>query len=77
MIGYSSYENAVVWSKLFARPYFKVELVPDPVGAEMCGTLKNVVALAAGMVDGLGYGAYGETWCMYSWSPGCVWQCRE
>ncbi len=56
VIGYSNLANAKVWQKLFARPYFKVELLPDPVGAEMCGTLKNVVALAAGMVDGLGLG---------------------
>jgi len=56
VIGYSNLENAVIWKKLFQRPYFTIDMVPDPAGAEMCGTLKNIVALAAGMVDGLGAG---------------------
>jgi hypothetical protein len=51
----------VLWCALvqdiFEGPSFYITLVPDVVGAEMCGTLKNIVALAAGFVEGLGYGA--------------------
>jgi glycerol-3-phosphate dehydrogenase (NAD(P)+) len=35
---------------------FRVYTNPDVVGCEIAGALKNVVAIAAGMADGLGYG---------------------
>lgn len=56
VIGYNDIERAKVLKKLFATNYFVISLLPDVPGAEMCGTLKNIVALAAGMVDGLGLG---------------------
>jgi glycerol-3-phosphate dehydrogenase (NAD(P)+) len=39
---------------------FRVYTNPDIVGVELAGALKNVVALAAGMVDGLGFGDSGK-----------------
>jgi len=41
---------------LFHRPAFRVYTSADPLGVELGGALKNVIALAAGMGDGLGFG---------------------
>lgn len=36
--------------------YFRAFVTRDVIGLEMCGSLKNVVALAVGMARGAGYG---------------------
>ena len=41
---------------VFMSPYFRVYTNPDIVGVELGGALKNVIALAAGISDGLGFG---------------------
>ena len=40
---------------LFSTPFLRVYTNGDPLGVELCGALKNIVALAAGISDGLGY----------------------
>ena len=41
---------------LFSNDYIRVYTNPDVVGVEISGALKNIIALGAGISDGLGYG---------------------
>ena len=41
---------------LLNGPAFRVYTSNDPVGVELCGAVKNVIAIACGISDGLGYG---------------------
>jgi glycerol-3-phosphate dehydrogenase (NAD(P)+) len=42
--------------RLFHRPVFRVYTSSDVLGVELGGALKNVIAIAAGVCDGLGFG---------------------
>ncbi|MDZ4169023.1 MAG: NAD(P)H-dependent glycerol-3-phosphate dehydrogenase [Coriobacteriia bacterium] len=54
----ASYDPSVgnLFQDIFMTPFFRVYTNPDVVGVELCGASKNIVAIAAGMCDGLGYG---------------------
>ncbi|MBI3610288.1 MAG: NAD(P)H-dependent glycerol-3-phosphate dehydrogenase [Nitrospirae bacterium] len=47
---------AVRLQPLFITPYFKAFTTTDVIGVQLGGALKNVIALAAGGADGLGFG---------------------
>lgn len=50
-------ELSIYFQTIISRPYFRVYTSPDRVGVELGGILKNVMAIAAGVCDGLGLGA--------------------
>ncbi len=56
VVGAKKKETAEFVQNIFMSKYFRVYISPDVLGIELGGALKNVVALAAGMADGLGYG---------------------
>ncbi|HEY4333726.1 MAG TPA: NAD(P)H-dependent glycerol-3-phosphate dehydrogenase [Ilumatobacteraceae bacterium] len=51
--------DAVIASELqriFARPTLRIYTNPDVVGCEVSGVVKNIIAIAAGMAEGMGFG---------------------
>lgn len=49
-------ELAEMLQKILMRDYFRVYTHNDIIGVELAGTMKNVIAIAVGISDGLGYG---------------------
>ncbi len=56
VVGAKSKATAEYIQNLFMNEVFRVYTSPDILGMELGGALKNVVALAAGIADGMGYG---------------------
>ena len=57
IVSASTNENvAKVVQEVFTSPFMRVYTNSDIKGGEICGALKNIVALAAGISHGLGYG---------------------
>lgn len=56
VVGAKTRETAEYLQKAFMSEVFRVYTSPDIKGIELGGSLKNVIALAAGIADGLGYG---------------------
>lgn len=56
VIGARTKETAEYLQRAFINEVFRVYISPDILGIEIGGALKNVIALAAGIADGLGYG---------------------
>jgi len=52
----SDISKAKLCQEMFSTPEFRVYTSNDVVGTEIGGALKNVLAIASGIIDGLGYG---------------------
>lgn len=56
VIGARTQKTAEYLQSNFMNEVFRVYISPDMLGIELGGSLKNVIALAAGISDGMGYG---------------------
>ena len=56
VVGAKTEKTAKYLQNIFCSEVFRVYISPDILGIELGGSLKNVIALAAGIADGLGYG---------------------
>ncbi len=56
VVACSDEERASELQSLFMAPFFRVYTNPDVVGCELSGAMKNVMAIAAGITDGMGFG---------------------
>ncbi len=56
VVGAKTKKTAEYLQEMFTSKVFRVYTSPDILGIELGGSLKNVIALAAGIADGLGYG---------------------
>jgi len=50
------HDSAKFVQDVFSTPFFRVYTSDDVIGCEIGGSLKNVIAIAAGVIDGLGLG---------------------
>ncbi|TPP61713.1 Glycerol-3-phosphate dehydrogenase [NAD(+)] [Fasciola gigantica] len=55
-IGSTDVDIASEVKRLLTAPYFRLTISKDEVGVELCGAMKNVIAIAAGVSDGLNLG---------------------
>lgn len=56
VIASGQYRNCEKARHIIAGPHFRVQASDDVVGVELGGSLKNIIALGAGIADGLGRG---------------------
>ena len=55
-VGFADIDAAKTVQHLFSTPFFRVYTSTDIIGLEISAAMKNVIAIATGISDGLGYG---------------------
>ncbi|KAK6485208.1 glycerol-3-phosphate dehydrogenase [Huso huso] len=55
-IGCKNVQHGQIFKELFQTPNFRITVVEECDTVELCGALKNIVAVGAGFCDGLGFG---------------------